>query len=347
MIRLAIVGTGGMAAGHAQNFQAMRGVKVTACCDVDKKIAQAFAAKHEIPAVYTNVDELLSREELDAVDIVASDPAHAPLSIAAAKKGLHVLCEKPLTTNSADARRMVRAVEKAGVANMVNFSYRRSSALQKAREMVLAGELGELRHVEACYRQSWLMSKVWGDWRKKRAFQWRLSKKYGDGALGDIGCHIMDFTSFVAGDISKVYCELKTFDKGVRGKTYKGYRLDANDSAVINATFANGAIGTIQMSRWMTGHRNTVALRVFGTKGALRINLDESWEKLNFCMGKDIDPGNWRTRSCGKGIDIYPRFIKAIRSGTAGTPSFAEGARIVKYTEKCLESARQKKPLRV
>ena len=347
MIKLAILGTGGMAHGHVENFQAIRGVKITACCDIDKKTARAFAGTHNIPAVYTDADDLLAQEDLDAVDIVASDPAHAPLSIAAAKKGLHVLCEKPLTTNRADARRMVRAVEKAGVVNMVNFSYRRSSAVQEARQLVQDGRLGQLRHVEACYRQSWLVAKMWGNWRRQPRFLWRMSKKYSDGALGDIGCHIMDFASFVAGDITKVYCQLQTFDKGTRRKIYRGYSLDANESAVMNVTFANGAVGTIQASRWMTGHANTVALRVFGTKGALRIDLDESWDKLQVCLGKDIDQCVWRTRSCGKGVDIYPRFIEALKTGAAGTPSFRDAARIVDYTEKCFESVRKKGPIRV
>lgn len=347
MIKLAIVGTGGMAQGHAEKFRAMRGVKLTACCDIDKKLARTFAAAHDIPAFYTDADELLAREDLDAVDVVASDAAHAPLSIAAAKKGLHILCEKPLTTNGADARRMVRAVEKAGVVNMVNFSYRRSSALLSARQMVRDGQLGQLRHVEACYRQSWLAAKMWGDWRRQERFLWRMSKNHSDGALGDIGCHILDFTTFVAGDINKIYCQLENFDKGLRQKTHRGYTLDANESAVMNVTFENGAIGTIQASRWMTGHTNSVSLCVFGAKGALRIDLDESWEKLHVCVGKDIDQCVWRTRSCGKGVDIYPRFIKAIKTGAVGSPSFREAARIVDYTEKCFESVSKKGPVRV
>src|SRR3712207_1120561 len=103
MIRLAIVGTGGMANGHAATFQAMKGCKVVAACDIDRARVEAFASKHNIPNIYTDVDEMLADDSIMAVSNVTPDAWHAPISLKAIAKGKHVLCEKPLATNYADA----------------------------------------------------------------------------------------------------------------------------------------------------------------------------------------------------------------------------------------------------
>lgn len=339
MIKLGIIGTGSMANLHAENFKAMRGVKLVACCDIVKKKALAFARQHVIGNAYSDFEQMLRHEPLDAVSIVVNDKFHAPIAVVAVKKGLHVFCEKPLATTTADARKMVRAAEKAGVINMINFVYRRSSGLQRARQMVLAGEIGELRHVEAHHLQSWLTGKYWGDWKKTHAFLWRLSKNHeSTGALGDIGCHILDFVTFVAGDIEGVYCKTKTFDKGVK-RPYKGFSLDANDSANIVAGFASGATGTINVSRWATGQADTLFLQIHGTKGALKVDLDGGEDKLWVSVGKDIDKPKWKLVSCGKCVTNYQKFIKSIRTGNNDVPTFVEGARVQEYIETCFDSA--------
>jgi predicted dehydrogenase len=128
MIRLAIVGTGGMAATHAQNFALMKGVALSACCDVDEKKAREFARTWRIPRWYVDYDDLLGSETLDAVSNVTVDIMHAPISLAAIARDLAVLCEKPLATTLADARRMRDAASRRGVVTGVNFSYRNSRA---------------------------------------------------------------------------------------------------------------------------------------------------------------------------------------------------------------------------
>src|SRR5688572_11662740 len=106
MIRMAIVGTGGMGNGHAAAFQAMRGVKVVAACDVDQGRVEVFASKHGIPKTYTDVDEMLADDKIEAVSNVTPDAWHAPLSLKAIAAGKHVLCEKPLATGYGDAKKM-------------------------------------------------------------------------------------------------------------------------------------------------------------------------------------------------------------------------------------------------
>ncbi|HDY64739.1 MAG TPA: Gfo/Idh/MocA family oxidoreductase [Phycisphaerae bacterium] len=345
MIKLGIIGTGSMANNHAAGFKVIRGVKLTACCDIVKKTARDFAKRYEIANVYTDYEQMLRDVPLDAVSIVVNDKFHAPIAIAAAKKGLHVLCEKPLATNPKDAWEMVKAAKKAGVINMVNFCYRRSSGLQRAREMVQAGKIGDLRYVEAHHLQSWLTGKHWGNWKKTYVFLWRLSKNHDStGALGDIGCHILDLTTFVAGDIKSVYCKLKNFDKGVK-KPYKGFSLDANDSAHITAEFANGATGTINATRWATGQMDSLMLQVHGTKGAVKVDLDGGENKLWVSVGEDIDKPRWKAVSCGRCVSSYQKFIKSIQTGKNDTPDFEVGAKVQEYIEKCFQSDKQRKPI--
>ena len=198
MIRLGIIGTGGMANHHASQYTAMPDVKITACCDVSAERRTAYAEKWKVPHTYADYGEMLEKEQLDGVVNVTPDAMHAAISIAVLDKRLPILCEKPLASNLADAKRMLEAARKANVPNMVNFSYRNSSGLQAAVNVIQEGTLGNMRHVESSYLQSWLVSKAWGNWRTDQSFQWRLSTQHGSaGVLGDIGVHIYHLTSFL------------------------------------------------------------------------------------------------------------------------------------------------------
>jgi predicted dehydrogenase len=262
MIKLAVVGTGGMAHQHAEKFKEIKGVKLVAACDIIAGRAAAFAEKFNIPQSFTDFDDLLAQVDIDAVTVVAVDAAHAPLSLKAMAKGKHVLCEKPLATCFAEAKTMADAAHKAGVINMVNFSYRNSAAIQKAHQLVQKGVLGRILHIEASYLQSWLCSKVWGNWRTNPSMLWRLSTQHGSaGVLGDIGVHILDFATFAAGDVESLNCRLRTFHKA-DGDKIGEYPLDANDSAIISVEMKAGALGTIHTSRWATGHSNSLRLRI-------------------------------------------------------------------------------------
>jgi predicted dehydrogenase len=338
MIKLGIIGSGGIAHWHARTYQNFRGCSVKAVCDIDHKKAQEFAEKNGIPCAYGSLEDMLAENELDAVSNATSDVAHAPTSLLAIKHGLDIFCEKPLATNYTDAKKMTAAVRRRQVINMVNFSYRNSSAIQRAHKMVQNGDLGDITHFEASYIQSWLVASSWGDWKTSPAWLWRLSTEHGSmGALGDIGVHIIDFATFAAGDIKKVQCRLKTFEK-LKGKHKNGYRLDANDTAVINAELKNGAMGVIHTTRWGTGYSNTLRLIVNGTRGALRIDLDKSYTSLEVCRGKDIDTFSWREVKCGKTPPLMNRFIKSIRTGENDQPDFARGAVVQKVLDACVTS---------
>lgn len=346
MIRLGIIGTGNMANNHAMNFQAIHGVKLTACCDVAGERAQTFADKYGIPKVYTDYREMLATEKLDAVANVTPDVMHAKVALAIIAHGLHIMSEKPIATSLADARAMAKAADKAGIMNMVNYSYRNSSALQKAAEVIRQGKIGRVIHVESSYLQGWLTP---GGWKNKPSAMWRLSTAHGSaGDLGDLGCHIYDMTALLCGDIAEINCRLQTFDKGVEGNTLGEYVLDANDSFVSTVTFANGGLGTIHSSRWATGHANSLRVRVFGDAGAIEIDLDRSYDEYLICAGaKAIAARSWTNVKCKPTPTNYQRFIRAIKTGKNDTCDFANGVKVQAYLHYSVESDKTRAPMKV
>lgn len=332
-----------MANHQAEKFQEIKGVRLVAACDIDPARVKAFAEKFHIPKVFTDFRELLQDDEIDAVSNVTSDAFHAPISIAALKAGKHVLCEKPLALDYPEARRMVQVARKAGKINMVQFSYRSAPAWLRAMELVQSGRLGQITHFEACYQQSWLISKAWGDWKKEPGWLWRLDSSRGSkGVLGDVGVHIIDFATSVAGDIASLNCRLKTFTE-IKGKTLGDYRLDANDSAVIHCELKNGALGVIHTSRMATGHHNRVYLCVHGTRGAVEVDLRRSQDILRVCLDKDIHREAWKDMPCKPVPNMFQRFIKSIQTGKNDQPDFARGAAVQKVLDACFVSDREQR----
>jgi predicted dehydrogenase len=349
VIRLGIIGTGGMANDHARRFWKMKGVKLVACCDIRGDRAKAFAEKYDIPRWHTDHVTMLDDGGLDAVSVVTVDAAHAPVSLAAVERGLAVLCEKPLATSLADARRMSDAAARKGVVTQVNFSYRNASGAQAAAAWVAAGGIGRVMHVEASYLQSWLSQDAWGDWRTKDAFTWRLSTRHGSsGALGDIGCHIYDLATLLAGDISALACEMKTFEKGIAGNRIGPYALDANDSFVSTVELAGGGIGTVHATRWATGHHNSLRVRVFGDEGAVMVDLDRAVDRYWVVRGRTaIRKADWKEVRARATPSQQERFIAAIREGTSDVCDFARGARVQAYLDASFRSARLRRAVQV
>lgn len=337
ILKVGIVGTGNMARWHAQEFKRLRGVRLQACLDVNRERAKAFAAEHGVRMVCDTLEQVL--DATDAVAIVTPDGSHVPLALQALRAGRHVLCEKPLATSLPDALRAAAAARRARGVHMINFSYRRSSAVQQAMALVRAGALGRLFHVESSYLQSWLLQDAWGHWTSE-AWAWRLQTASGSGGvLGDIGCHLLDLTTAVAGELDAVRAVLQTFPKGVPGERLNGKKLDANDTCMAHLRFRRGALGHCIVSRWASGHINSVALQVHGELGALKIDLDKSWTDLYVCRGKDLKTQTWRTLTFKPGLSNHQRFIRAIRRGQNDQPDFIRGAQVQAYLDACVRSA--------
>jgi len=340
-VRLLILGTGGMARNHAEGFQAIPGVSVVGGVDTRPAQLAAFQAAHGIERGFGSVQEALDWGAFDAVTNVTPDAAHHATTMPLLAAGKHVLCEKPLATNAADADAMAAAAAAAGVVNMVNLSYRNVPALQQAAAMVRDGAIGTIRHFEASYLQSWLTQPAWGEWRTEPQWLWRLSTAHGSkGVLGDVGIHILDFATFIAGtEAEAVSCLLQTFDKAPGGRV-GDYVLDANDSATMQLRLANGALGTVAATRFATGHLNDLRLRIYGQEGGLEVSFENAVSRLRACLGADVQTATWVDVNCPPVPTIYQRFIAAIRGDGAPEPDFARGASLQHLLDRAEASAR-------
>lgn len=339
-VRLLILGTGGMAKTHAENFAAIPGVTLVGGVDTRPEQLAAFQQVHGIPHGFASLEDALAWGEFDAVTNVTPDAAHYATTMPILAAGKHVLCEKPLATSSAHADAMANAAAQAGVVNMVNLTYRNVPAMQKAAQMVREGAIGALRHFEASYLQSWLTQPAWGHWDKETQWLWRLSTAHGSkGVLGDVGIHILDFATFVAGlDVTEISCLLQTFDKAPGGRI-GDYVLDANDSATMQVRLANGALGTVAATRFASGHLNDLRVRLYGLTGGVEVTYENNVSRLRVSIGADIHSGTWVEVDCPPVPMVFQRFIAAIRRTGAPDPDFARGAALQRLLDLAEASA--------
>lgn len=211
-----------------------------------------------------------------------------------------------------------------------------------ASQMVARGVVGEVRHFEAAYLQSWLTQPAWGNWQTEQQWLWRLSTAHGStGVLGDVGVHILDYATFVAGyDAASLSCRLTTFDK-VPGGRIGDYVLDANDTFTMHLRLTNGAAGVIHASRMATGHFNDLSLRIFGTKGGLEVRFENNISGLRACTGDDMLHATWQDVELPQIDTNYARFIAAIRDGRQIDPDFARGATLQTALDRAVQSDTQ------
>ena len=160
--RLLVLGTGTMAKSHAERFAQIPGCVLVGAVDVNPERARAYAATYNIPGVFDDLDAAIRWGGFDAAINATPDAAHKPTTLQLIAAGKSVLCEKPLAVNAADAFAMTEAAEAAGVIAMVNLSCRNAPAIQQARQMVNAGEIGTVRHTEASYLQELADCKLLG-----------------------------------------------------------------------------------------------------------------------------------------------------------------------------------------
>jgi predicted dehydrogenase len=231
----------------------------------ERRVADA-AARFGFAEHTTDWRDLLDDDRIELFDNTGPNGVHAEPSILAAQRGKHVVCEKPLGRDADEAYRTWRAVREAGVVHLCAFNYRFVPAVRLAREMIGAGELGELVHFRGAYLQDWLVD-------PSVANLWRLDRSAaGSGALGDLGAHLIDLARTLAGEIAAVSGALRTFTPE-RG----GARVDVDDAFAATVEFAGGALGTLEASRCAPGRKNALTFELNGTKGSLRFDL----ERLN------------------------------------------------------------------
>jgi predicted dehydrogenase len=247
--------------------------RLVAICGRDGDAVAEAARRYGYERAYTDWREMVADDRVQLFDNGGPNDVHAEPCIAAAQAGKHVLCEKPLARTAQEAKRMLEAVEKAGVKHMVAFNYRFVPALRQARELIESGALGRIYHFRATYQQEWVMPHY--DLPKI----WRLDKSVaGSGALGDLGAHIIDLARFLVGEVSSVGALTRTFvdERPLPDGSGIG-RVDVDDAFVSVVAFEKGAIGTLEATRFAAGSKNRQVIEINAEKGSIRFNM----ERLN------------------------------------------------------------------
>jgi predicted dehydrogenase len=285
-VNVGLIGTKFMGKAHSNGY-----LKVAKFFDVEPQpVMKAICGRHvEETAEFakrfgwesyeTDWRKLCQRADIDVVDVATPGNLHHAMSMAAAEAGKHVFCEKPLALNLKEAREMLAAVRKAGVVSMVNFNYRCCPALALARQMIEAGEIGEVRHFRATYLQDWLVD-------PKFPMNWRMRKETtGTGASGDLNAHLIDMARYLVGDISEVVGMNKTFiterpaegrSAGLTATAGQGTeKVTVDDATLFLAKFKSGALGSFEATRMAPGRKNHNRIEVNGSRGTLVFNFEE------------------------------------------------------------------------
>jgi len=324
----------------------------------------------------TDWRKLVSRPDIDAVDICTPNNLHAEIAIEAARNGKVVLCEKPLAMNLAQAKKMLSAVRRARVRSMVSYNYRRVPAIRLAHRIVKEGRLGRIYHVRAAYLQDWIMDPNF-------PLVWRLSRKIGgSGSNGDLNAHIIDTARFITGaEPVEVCARMETFIKerflgamsgalsADRKKGGKKGRVDVDDAVIALAKFSNGALGTFEATRFAKGRKNGWSIEVNGSEGAIRFDF-ERMNELNFYSQSDpphlrgfrnilvTEPGAHEYISAWwppghiigyehSFINQAADFLAAMASNKPLSPDFLDATRTQAVLEAMAESARRARWVRV
>ena len=211
--------------------------------------------------------------EVEIVDNSLPNNMHVEPTIEAIEAGKHVICEKPLARNAEEARVLRDAARRSKVKTMVAFNYRFVPAVQLARQLVKDGVIGRVYHFRARYLQDWIVDPNF-------PLVWRLrAEEAGSGPLGDLGSHIIDLARFIVGEVSAVTGVVKTFieERPLPEDPSKKGKVTVEDAFAATVEFENGAIGTLEASRFATGRKNYNNFEINGENGSIEFNL----ERLN------------------------------------------------------------------
>jgi len=245
---------------------------VALCGRSGEKVAEAVR-RYGFEGAYTDWRELVKDGRVQIFDNSGPNDVHADPCIAAAEAGKHVVCEKPLARSGKEAKRLYEAVARTKVKHMCAYNYRFVPAVRLARKLIEDGHIGRIYHFRARYLQEWIMDPAF-------PLVWRLRKDMaGSGPLGDLGSHIIDLARFLVGDIKAVTAMTKTFitERPLPEAPVKRGPVTVEDGFVATAEFQNGAIGTLEATRFAGGRKNFNNFEVNGEKASIEFNL----ERLN------------------------------------------------------------------
>ena len=365
-LRVALIGYGFMGAAHSQAwrtaprvFDLPRAIDMSVIVGRNADAVAESAEKWGWRESATDWRDVVTRDDIDIVDIVTPGHSHDEIAIAALKAGKHVLCEKPLANSVADADRMVEAARGSGSVAMLGFTYRRVPALTRARDLIAAGRIGTVQQVRAAYRQDWLVD-------PEAPLSWRLKKdEAGAGALGDIGGHAVDLVQFLTGQtIEKVSGVIETIVKqrpietervGIAGKGGDEYGdVTVDDLAIFTGRLSGGALAAFEATRFATGRKNELTVEISGDKGAIAFNLEDmNVLRVYDRTADDLDQGFTRVIVTEPGHPYLEGWwpaghmlgyehafshqvkdlVEAIADGSAPAPTFDEGAQVQRVLE--------------
>lgn len=365
-LNIGLIGCGFMGRTHSNAFRqaevffdlARRPV-LKAVCSRSSDTVQSFASRWGYESTETDWRELIERDDIDLIDIASPNDTHKDIAIAAAEAGKMVMCEKPLGRNAEESAAMTAAIDKAGVANMVWYNYRRVPAVTLAKQLIDEGKLGKIYHYRANFLQDWTIAT---DLPQGGEGLWRLDKSVaGSGVTGDLLAHCIDTAMWLNGGIDEVVGMTETFVKErTHQLTGKVEPVTIDDASIFMARFANGSLGKFEATRYARGHKALYTLEINGEHASLRWDLHDlhrlqmfdhrdegrsrGWRSIHITDGDHPYMDRWWVPGLQIGYEHtfthqFADFIEGIASDTLASPSFKEALATDRVTDAVLLSA--------
>ena len=363
---IGLIGSGFMGKAHALGFATATRVfdlpydiDFAVLADIDAEAAARSAAALGFRRSTGNWRDLLDDPEVQVVDITTPNTLHREMALAAIAAGKHVYCEKPLAPTAAAAAEMAAAAEAAGILTQVGFNYLKNPMIGLAKEVIAAGEIGEIRSFRGIHAEDY-MADAAAPWT------WRLDPAGGGGALADIGSHILATATHLVGRITRVMGEVATSirHRPVRAGATETRPVEVDDVARAFLAFESGATGSLEANWIATGRKMQHDVEIYGSKGSLvftqeRFNeiqlylVDDKAGRRGFrtiCAGPDhepygsfcVAPGHQLGFNDLKAIEVRD-FLVAIAGGVRKGPEFEAGREIQALVEAIYRSARERR----
>ena len=366
-LNIGMIGYGFMGRAHSNAYRTVghffdleHQPVLKAVCARDEGRAKAFADNWGYESVETDWRTLIERDDIDAIDICTPNNLHKEIAVAAAAAGMMILCEKPLSMNADEGEEMCRAVESAGVANMVWYNYRRVPAVTLAKNLIDEGRLGKIFHYRAVFLQDWTIST---DLAQGGEGLWRLDvDAAGSGVTGDLLAHCIDTALWLNGGISQVSAMTETFIKErMHNLTGKVEKVGIDDACAFLARFGNGSLATFESTRYARGHKALYTFEINGENASISWDLHDLHRLQYFDHGDDSIVRGWRSVHVTDGDMPYmdkwwvpglqigyehsfvhqvADFIEGITKGEPARPTFRDALETQKVCDAVLDSAR-------
>jgi predicted dehydrogenase len=369
-LNIGMIGYGFMGRAHSNAYQtvshffdlAYRPVLKAACARSVEK-AKAFADKWGYDSVETDWRKLVERKEIDLIDICTPNNTHAEIAIAAARAGKMILCEKPLALNGPEALKMVEAVEKAGVPNMVWYNYRRVPAVTLARQLIDEGRLGRIFHYRSVFLQDWTINP---ELPQGGTALWRLDvAAAGSGVTGDLLAHAIDTAMWLNGGIDRLTAMTETFVKERKHNlTGKVEKVGIDDACAFLARFRNGSLATFESTRYARGHKALYTLEINGEHASIGWDLHDlhrlqyfdhrdegvvrGWRSIHVSDSDHPYMGKWWVPGLQIGyehsfVHQVADFLEGVAKGQPAQPDFRNAYQTQLVLDAILQSAREEK----